>query len=227
MVGLKRGLLLIVLALTACSPAPTPAQVEAQVLTLGVMPAAERWLDVFYACAAEMPGVVLQRVVPDEAEIRVQVGEPAFVTGTAWQVGVLTLAVAVHAENPLEQLDAEQIRDLFRGTVTNWQDLGWDDLPVALWMFPPESDVTAAFRVHWLAGAPVFPATRWAAAPGALADELEADAGAVGVLPLDALTANLRAAARWDEPVLALTAAYPPQTVQQLIACVQAQSQKR
>ncbi len=225
MAFLKRGLVFLAL-LAACAPQAVPTA-DVQVLRVGTSPAAEAWLDAFYTCAADLPNVALMRVPPDDADIRLQIGEPDFVIGAAWQVGTAVLTVAFNAANPLESLRAEDVRGLFRGNADNWSVLGGADAAVALWLFPPESDVTRAFRVRWLDGAPVFPSARWAANPSVLAGELEADPGAVGVLPLDALSTGLRAAARWDEPVLALTASEPSESVLTLIACVQSQSQKR
>lgn len=40
------------------------------------------------------------------------------------------IAVIVHPDNPVEQLTLEQVSRIFRGEITNWQQLGGEDRPV-------------------------------------------------------------------------------------------------
>ncbi len=218
------GLALWVLA--ACAPTATPPP-DWTVVSIAASAAAEPWLAGFYACAAEMEGVALQRVAPGTAQIDLQIGEPASITGAAWQVGVQEVAIVVRADNPLDALNAAQIADLFQGRATDWAALGGEERLVQLWLYPPQSDLSLALRRRYLQGGVISPAARWQDDTQALAMRLETSPGALGVLPLEALSPDLRAAARWDEPVLALTTANPSASVQALIACVQAQSQKR
>ena len=42
------------------------------------------------------------------------------------------LAVIVHKDNPVTDITTEQVRDLFKGRITNWTELGGADMPVKL-----------------------------------------------------------------------------------------------
>ncbi|MCI8526915.1 MAG: phosphate ABC transporter phosphate-binding protein, partial [Oscillospiraceae bacterium] len=42
------------------------------------------------------------------------------------------LAVVVHPNNPAEDLALEEIARIFRGEVSTWAELGWEDRPVAV-----------------------------------------------------------------------------------------------
>jgi phosphate transport system substrate-binding protein len=43
------------------------------------------------------------------------------------------LSVIVHPDNPVAELSLEQIGALYRGEITNWSDVGGNDLPVVLY----------------------------------------------------------------------------------------------
>ena len=42
------------------------------------------------------------------------------------------LAVVVSQENPVKELTVDQLADIFMGKITNWKELGGDDLPIVL-----------------------------------------------------------------------------------------------
>lgn len=42
-------------------------------------------------------------------------------------VGQDGLAVAVHNDNPIEDLTIEQVKDIFTGEITDWSEVGWDE----------------------------------------------------------------------------------------------------
>ncbi|MDR0822994.1 MAG: phosphate ABC transporter substrate-binding protein [Endomicrobium sp.] len=47
-------------------------------------------------------------------------------------VGYDGLAVLVNKNNPIEELTMEQLRDIFTGKITNWKELGGDDLKIVI-----------------------------------------------------------------------------------------------
>ena len=42
------------------------------------------------------------------------------------------IAVVVHPDNPVEGLTIPQIADIYTGKITNWQEVGGNDLPIVL-----------------------------------------------------------------------------------------------
>ena len=51
---------------------------------------------------------------------------------TAVQIASDVLVVIVHPSNPVAGLSRAQLRNLYLGTITNWQTLGGPNLPVVL-----------------------------------------------------------------------------------------------
>jgi len=51
-------------------------------------------------------------------------------TPVAWDA----LAVIVHKDNPVKNITMQQLRDLFEGKITNWKQLGGNDVPIELYI---------------------------------------------------------------------------------------------
>ena len=47
-------------------------------------------------------------------------------------VAIDALAIIVHPENPVSQLNIQQLSDMFSGRITNWQAVGGNDAPIIL-----------------------------------------------------------------------------------------------
>src|SRR5205085_4256334 len=61
-------------------------------------------------------------------------------------IGSYSVAVVVHADNPVKDLTKDQVRDLFTGVVTNWKDVGGPDAPVHLYIRDPISGTHLGFK---------------------------------------------------------------------------------
>jgi phosphate transport system substrate-binding protein len=61
-------------------------------------------------------------------------------------IGSYSVAVIVNAENPINNLTGDQIRDLYTGAVQNWKDVGGQDAPVHLFIRNPISGTYLGFR---------------------------------------------------------------------------------
>jgi phosphate transport system substrate-binding protein len=60
-------------------------------------------------------------------------------------IGAYSVAVVVNAANPIVNLTAEQVRDIFTGAVQNWKDVGGADAPIHLHIRDPISGTYLGF----------------------------------------------------------------------------------
>jgi len=61
-------------------------------------------------------------------------------------IGRDALAVIVSADNPVDNLTLEQVRDIFTGQVTNWSAVGGPDQPIKAYIVKPNSATYSVFR---------------------------------------------------------------------------------
>ncbi len=47
-----------------------------------------------------------------------------------YQIAIDVLAIIVHPSNPVNDLSREQLRDIYLGTISNWQEVGGPDMPI-------------------------------------------------------------------------------------------------
>lgn len=76
-------------------------------------------------------------------------GYPALI---AHPVGVIVFTLVVNKHTGVFRLSTRQLREIFRGTVTNWHQLGGADLPVSIISRDPESGTRRAFDQQVLGG---------------------------------------------------------------------------
>lgn len=55
------------------------------------------------------------------------------------------IAVVVHQDNEVESLNADQLRDIYTGTITNWKDVGGKDAPITVVTREASSGTRSAF----------------------------------------------------------------------------------
>jgi phosphate transport system substrate-binding protein len=56
------------------------------------------------------------------------------------------LAVVVHPQNPVKSLTLKQLHDIFKGTITNWKELGGPDAPILVWTLSTTSATYEVFK---------------------------------------------------------------------------------
>lgn len=65
-------------------------------------------------------------------------------------VALDTIALYVHRSNPVPSLTLAETQRLYRGKVTSWATLGWEDRPVVLYSRENSSGTYAYFKEHVL-----------------------------------------------------------------------------
>lgn len=94
------------------------------------------------------------------------------------------LAVVVHPSNPVKQLTRQQLEDIFRGKITNWQQVGGDDRKIVVYSRETSSGTYEFFKEsvlknkNYMSGSLSMPAT------GAIIQSVSQTRGAIGYVGL-------------------------------------------
>ncbi len=102
------------------------------------------------------------------------------------------LAVIVNPSNPVSQLTREQLEGIYTGKITNWKEVGGDDLKIVTYSRETSSGTYEFFKEHVLnkknfaANALLMPAT------GAIVQSISQTKGAIGYVGLAYLEKNIK-----------------------------------
>jgi phosphate transport system substrate-binding protein len=103
------------------------------------------------------------------------------------------LAVIVNSSNKIDQLTREQLEGIFTGKITNWKEVGGEDLKIIVYSRETSSGTYEFFREHVLnkknyaSSALLMPAT------GAIIQSVSQTAGAIGYVGLAYLEKDVKA----------------------------------
>jgi hypothetical protein len=174
-----------------------------------------------YKCAPA--SLVLAQSDPASAELTLRIGEPSPLTLPAFEVGTEDILVVNHPQVGVGALTLEQVQDLFSGRITNWKEIGGNDVPVQVWTYSPGEDIEEIFSGAVMLGEPVTSFARLAVSSQAMSDGVGNTRGSVGYLPRRWKAGNVREAFKAATvPVLIITRAQPDGPEKDLIACMQA-----
>lgn len=90
------------------------------------------------------------------------------------------VAVIVHPGNPVTGLTAQQVRDIFSGSVTNWKDVGGSDAVIHLFTRDEASGTREVFWEKLLNKGPIATAANVVASNGAMKTAIAQDKDAIG-----------------------------------------------
>ena len=74
---------------------------------------------------------------------------------TEYKVCLDAIGIYVHADNPVKELTADQVAQIFRGEVRNWKQVGGSDAPIVLFGHKLESGTREFFQHHVLDDEPL------------------------------------------------------------------------
>jgi len=201
---------IIVLLFTSCASA-TPSAPVAQVVNVYASPATEPWLSKLYTCASTTSAVI--NITPDSPDISIRIGEPQGLAFPAFQIGADDLLVVVNRLSPLQNMNADQVREVFAGS---------GDAPTQVWVYAAGEDIQNLFDTLIMNGRAVSPSARLAVSAQQMSDTLNADLNTVGILPRRWKAGDTREIFSIPAvPVLAITPAEPTGAIADLIACLQ------
>lgn len=225
---MRRLMLPILALLLAACAAPTEDAAAPTSIRLGLSYAAQAQRAALLACIPadgavqiELDLVLGNSVDIAEYDLLIRLGEAHPMPEFAVQLGQDQVLAAFNPANPLRELDESQLPHLFSGRVNNWEDLGGEPAEVRVWIGLEGDETRQLFRLALMQGAEFSGGARLATSPESMADALEADANAIGLLPASLLPEGLRGIPTGiSAPVLALASSEPEGTLRDLIACL-------
>jgi hypothetical protein len=213
-----------VILLTSCGTPSTAISQEA--ISVEYTFTSIPWLGDIYNCSGGTVINAEQRAAdfqdPLSYNLTIRIGEPEPITSSAYQIGSEEIIVNVNPQNKVKLLNAQQVRGLFTGQITNWQAVGGSNTNVQVWVYSSGEDIQQIFESVALDGSPITTNARLATSPDEMAQAISSDVNAVGILTRHWMGSNVTEALSVStEPVLAITNSEPQPAVKSLIACLQ------
>jgi phosphate transport system substrate-binding protein len=103
------------------------------------------------------------------------------------------LAVILHPSNKVTQLTREQLEAIYTGKITNWKEVGGDDMPIVLYSRETSSGTYEFFREHVLNKKNFAPSALLMPATGAIVQSVSQTKGAIGYVGLAYLESDIKA----------------------------------
>jgi phosphate transport system substrate-binding protein len=103
------------------------------------------------------------------------------------------LAVIVNPSNKINQLTREQLESIYTGKVTNWKEVGGDDMPIVLYSRESSSGTFEFFKEHVLNKKNFAPTAMLMPATGAIVQSVGQTKGAIGYVGIAYLETTVKA----------------------------------
>lgn len=103
------------------------------------------------------------------------------------------VAVALHPGNPVSDLSAAQVRDIFAGKVGNWKAVGGHDAAIHLYTRDEASGTREVFWEKLLKKGAIVEAANVVASNGAMKSALAGDPDAIGYISIGHIDATVKA----------------------------------
>jgi len=103
------------------------------------------------------------------------------------------LAVIVNPSNKISQLTREQLESVYTGKVTNWKDVGGDDMNIVVYSRESSSGTFEFFKEHVLNKKNFTPTAMLMPATGAIVQSVSQTKGAIGYVGLAYLETSVKA----------------------------------
>lgn len=94
------------------------------------------------------------------------------------------IAVIVNPDNPVQNLSIEQLRDIYAGRITNWSEVGGEDLPIQLVNRDEASGTREAFKTIVMDGEAFDRRAAVLSGTGQVRDVVSRSRGAIGYISM-------------------------------------------
>lgn len=122
-------------------------------------------------CAASRP------IQANEAR---QLAEQFGRIGMGFWVAKDALSIYLNPENPVTNLTLAQLKAIFTGEITDWEQVGGNKQPISVIIRSPNSGTYLYFKEHVLEGESYFPAAQTLSTTDAVVKAISENAGAIG-----------------------------------------------
>jgi phosphate transport system substrate-binding protein len=174
-----------------------------------------------YFFVQEIP-LIPPNVQPD---LMLWIGDKPGSFSFAAPIGWETLSIVLNPENPLDQLELEDVRALFFGEITHWDQLDGEERPVSIWVYPAEDELQHQFASFLGVNRPITALAFLATSPEVVKDAVSSDPGAIGFLPkawIDASVKPINLDVEYPSiPILVISKKEPMGAAREFLACLQ------
>ncbi len=115
------------------------------------------------------------------------------VTPVAHVVALDAVCVIVHPSNPVKDLKGEQVRDIYKGTIKNWKELGGPDMPIVVVSRDTSSGTYETFHEMVMKKQDMAPGVEYVNGNPQSHARISTTAGAMGYVGLGFVDAKVRA----------------------------------
>jgi len=100
--------------------------------------------------------------------------------GMAFLVAKDALSIYLHPENPVRNLSLEQVKAIFTGAITHWNEVGGHNAPIQILMRSPNSGTFLYFKEHVLEGQPYVSGAQITPTTAAMVKVISENVNAIG-----------------------------------------------
>lgn len=226
---------LILLIQAACSTPPTsPPAPTPQVVTVSLPTALRPLNEVLNTCRVAHPelAIIVNEAPATALEVEpgklvFWLGVPPTDTGYSAPIATEEILVIINPANDIDELSAGEVRSLFTGRTTHWEEAGISTVEVQVWVYPEGNEIRRIFDTA-TEGAIITTQARLAPSPAAMLEATSDDPAAIGYLPRAWLNTGVKSVSLDEEtsaalrqPVLVLASSEPEGAGRTLLLCLQ------
>jgi hypothetical protein len=218
---MKRLLFLLIVSLLAgCSPTATPT--PKPVFQVYASSATQPWLDELYQCADQNAVLLSVSNDPGSADVSLRLGEADNLTSPVYKIDDEEILAVTHLQTGISTLTVDQVRAIFSGQVSNWNEVGGNDIPIEVWVYSEDEDIQQVFDQTVMDGQPETSTARLAVSAQHMSDSVGINPGSIGILPRHWKAGNTHETyVAAVSPVLAITRPGLDEALKSVLACLQ------
>lgn len=230
----KSILILVIVAITACAQAPVAtAPATQQVITVALPASLDPLASGLKSCAADQPGLSLfiddnSSETSSASDFNITFGEPISSAKFSASLAVEDVVVVLNRSNKLNALSTGDLRKIYSGQTSTWQELSSDLGEIQVWDYASSDPLHHIFDQAVLAGSPVTGKAYLAPDPSAMLDSISSNPVAIGYLPRAWVDNNVTSIKLETDvstalrlPVLVLASQEPQGILRTFVACLQ------